>query len=148
MRSRDIFKQLVPGIIASLVLALVINILVGVDTVNPGVNMLVIVLSCTIPVTFSGLIVLTGAAKSLDRTLSISEAFKRNLVFIALGTVIGSFYMVGMVNSGVDLTQVNELTHTITNSLLGIVVSTLLGYFSIKEYAEDVKYTRKNKKKK
>ena len=95
--------------------------------------MLVIVLSCTIPVTLSGVIILTGVAKSLDRTLSISEAFKRNLVFIALGTVIGSFYMVGMVNSGVDLTQVNEMTNIITNSLLGVVVSTLLEYFSIKD---------------
>ena len=148
MKSKDIFKQLVPGGIISFLLAFVINILIGVDTVNPGVNMLVIVLSCTIPVTLSGVIILTGVAKSLDRTLSISEAFKRNLVFIALGTVIGSFYMVGMVNSGVDLTQVNEMTNIITNSLLGVVVSTLLEYFSIKEYAEDVKYTRKNKKKK
>ena len=56
--------------------------------------------------------------------------------------------MAGMVNSGVDLTQVNEMTNAITNALLGVVVSTLLGYFTIKEYTEDVKYTRRNKKKK
>lgn len=148
MRSKDIFKQLVPGVFVSFILVFVINFLVGVDTVNPGVNMLVIVLSCALPVALNGIIILTGTAKSLDRTLSISEAFKRNLVFVALATVIGAFYMVGMVNTGVDLTQVNEITNTITNSLLGVVVTTLLGYFTIKEYAEDVKYTRKNKKKK
>ena len=147
MRSKDIFKQLVPGVFGSFILVFVMNYLVGVDTVNPGVNMLVIVLSCVIPVTLNGLFILIGTAKSLDRKLSISEAFKRNLVFMCLGTVIGAFYMVGTVNSGVDLTQVNEMTNTITNALLGVVVSTLLGYFTIKEYASDVKYTRKNKKK-
>ena len=147
MKSRDIFKQLVPGIIASVFLAFIINCIIGVDTVNPGVNMLVIVLSCTLPVTLSGTIVLSGTAKSLGRTLTIGEALKRNIVFIAIGTVIGAFYMVGMVNCGVDLTQVNEITNTISNSLLGVVVATMLGYFAIKEYATDVKYTRKTKKK-
>lgn len=148
MRSKDIFKQLFPGMIVGFILGFVINFVAGVDTVNPVPNMIGIVLSCTVPVTLNGIIILMGTAKHLDRKLSIGEAFKRNLGYIFLGTVIGLFYMVGMLNSGVELTQVNEMTNTITNALLGVVVSTLLGYFTIKEYAEDVKYTRRDKKKK
>ena len=94
------------------------------------------------------LIDLNIAALHMLTKLFLKDMKRRNLGYIFLGTVIGLFYMVGMLNSGVELTQVNEMTNTITNALLGVVVSTLLGYFTIKEYAEDVKYTRRDKKKK
>lgn len=148
MRSKDIYKQLVPGIFVGFLLGFVINFLAGVNTVNPVPNMIGIVLSCTVPVALNGVIILMGTAKFLDRKLSVGEAFKRNSVYILLGTFIGFFYMVGMLNCGVDLTQVNEMTNTINNALLGVAVSTVLGYFTIKDYAEDVKYTRRDKKKK
>lgn len=148
MRSKDIFKQLIPGIFVGFILGFVINFIVGVDAVNPVPNMIGIVLSCTIPVTLNGVIILMGTAKFLNRKLSIGEAFKRNSVYILLGTFIGFFYMVSMLNCGVDLTLVDEITNTINNALLGVVVSTLIGYFTIKDYAEDVKYTRREKKNK
>ena len=148
MKGKDIFKQLVPGIFVGFILGFVINFIAGVDTVNPVPNMIGIVLSCTIPVALNGVIILMGTAKVLKRKLSIKEAFERNSVYIVLGTFIGFFYVVSMLNCGVDLTQVNPITNTVNNALLGMVVSTLIGYFTIKEYAADVKYTRREKKNK
>ena len=147
MRSKDIFKQLFPGIIVGFILGFIINYAAGVNPENNIPNIIGGVLACAVPVLLNGIIILKGTAKHLDRTLSIGEAFKRNLKYIFLGSLIGLFFMLGMIKSGVELTQIPRMTNTITNAILGVVVSTLLGYFTIKEYASDVKYTRKNKKK-
>ena len=146
MRNKDVFKQLFPGIIGGFILGFVINYAAGVNPDDVIPNIIGGVLACAVPTLLNGIIILMGTAKHLDRKLSVGEAFKRNLKYIFVGAVIGLFFMLGMMKSGVELTQIPRMTNTITNAILGVVVSTLLGYFTIKEYASDVKYTRKNKK--
>lgn len=147
MKSKDMFKQLFPGVIVGFILGFVINHAAGVNPDNNIPNIIGGVLACAVPTLLNGIIVLKGTAKHLDRTLSIGDAFKRNIKYIFVGSLIGFFFMVGMIKSGVELTQIPRMTNTITNAILGVVVSTLLGYLTIREYASDVKYTRKNNKK-
>lgn len=146
MRSKDIFKQLFPGIIVGFILGFVINYAAGVNPDDVIPNIIGGVLACAVPTLLNGVIILKGSAKHLDRTLSIGGAFKRNIKYIFIAGIIGLIFMLVMMKSGVELTQIPRMTNTITNALLGVVVSTLLGYFTIKEYASDVKYTRRNKK--
>ena len=148
MKFKDKFKILFPGVIAGVILGVIVNSLAGVNTENIIPNIIGIVLSCAVPVLLNGIIVLCTTAKALDRELTVGEAFKRNISYVFVGSVIGLFYACGMINAGVILTEISELNNTINNTILGIVVSTMFGYFALVDYAKDVKYTKRTKSEK
>ena len=97
MKSKDIIKQLAPGLIVGFILGFALITVVGVDTENEVPNIIGGVMSCAIPTLLNGLIVLKGTAKVLDRKLSIGKAFLINipsierLQIVAIPILLGSF---------------------------------------------------------
>lgn len=148
MEKNQIVKLLIPGVFVGMVLGTVVGVLTGVDTTAVAPNVIGSILGAAIPTLLNGQVVLMMGSKELERKLSFGKALLRNLPFIGIGALLGLIYSVGILMGicKVDLCSLSVTVNTISNTILGIVVSTVLAYFAITSYAKDVKYTRKDKK--
>lgn len=147
MKSKDIARQLVPGLIAGFILGFILITIVGVDEGNEIPNIIGAVMSCAVPCLLNGVIVLKGTAKTLERKLSIGKALVMNIPYIILAAIIGFLYSYIYMKTilGFNLCALSPMQNTIIFASLGAVVSTILAYVALKDYEKRVKYTRREK---
>lgn len=147
MKGKDIFKQLLPGVIAGIVLGMGLTRLVGVNTENAVPNYIGGAMCCLIPTFLNCLIVLKETAKQLDRKISMKDTFLRTLPWMLLAGVIGFLIVTLGIEKvmGVDTRTIPLITTMIYQTCLGIVSSTLFAYIALKKYVSDVKYTKRKK---
>ena len=147
MKSKDIIKQLLPGVVVGFILGFVLTTVVGVDPENEIPNIIGGVMSCAIPTLLNGVIVLKGTAKVLDRKLSIGKAFLRNLPYVLVAAILGFLFAFGVLINGlnIDLRTLETMENTLIFATLGVIVSTLLAFIALKSYEKSVKYTRREK---
>lgn len=147
MKSKDIIKQLAPGLIVGFILGFALITVVGVDTENEVPNIIGGVMSCTIPTLLNGLIVLKGTAKVLDRKLSIGKAFLINIPYIIIAGILGFLFAYGVLMTAldIDLRTLTQMENTLIFATLGAIISTFLAYFALRHYEKSVKYTRRDK---
>lgn len=147
MKSKDIIKQLLPGVVVGFILGVVLTTVVGVDTENEIPNIIGGIMSCAVPTLLNGIIVLKGTAKVLDRKLSVGKALLRNLPYVLIAAVLGFLFAFGVLMNGlnVDLRTLETMENTLIFATLGVIVSTFLAYIALKSYEKSVKYTRRNK---
>lgn len=147
MKSKDIIKQLAPGLIVGFILGFALITVVGVDTENEVPNIIGGVMSCAIPTLLNGLIVLKGTAKVLDRKLSIGKAFLINIPYIIIAGILGFLFAYGVLMTAldIDLRTLTQMENTLIFATLGAIISTFLAYFALKHYEKSVKYTRRDK---
>ncbi len=147
MKGKDIFKQLLPGIIVGLILGFALTMLVGVNESDPIPNYIGGAMCCFVPTLLNCIIVLMGTAKELKRKLAIKDAIKRTIP-LAIGALILGFIIVAIVVEkvlGINTCELSKLVTAIYQSILGVIVSTIAAYIALKKYVSDVKYTRRNK---
>ena len=133
MKQKDIVKQLVPGVIVGIILGSVIGYLVGVDAKDVMKNNIGGLMSCLIPCLLNCVIVVKGTSKVLNRKATIGEAIKVALPFIIVGAILGLLFhivVLGMIFH-MDTCTFTRLHMTILNMILGVVVSTVMGYFAL-----------------
>lgn len=147
MKSKDIIKQLAPGLIVGFILGFALITVVGVDTENEVPNIIGGVMSCAIPTLLNGLIVLKGTAKVLDRKLSIGKAFLINIPYIIIAGILGFLFAYGVLMTvlDIDLRTLTQMENTLIFATLGAIISTFLAYFALRHYEKSVKYTRRDK---
>lgn len=147
MKSKDVARQLMPGLIFGFILGFVLITIVGVDEENEMPNIIGSVMSCAVPCLLNGVIILKGTAKTLERKLSIGKAFVRNIPYIILSGLIGFLYSYVYMKTvlGFDLCALSSMQNTIIFATLGAVVSTILAYVALRDYEKSVKYTRREK---
>ena len=147
MKSKDIIKQLLPGVVVGFILGVVLTTVVGVDTENEIPNIIGGIMSCAVPTLLNGIIVLKGTAKVLDRKLSVGKALLRNLPYVLIAAVLGFLFAFGVLMNGlnIDLRTLETMENTLIFATLGVIVSTFLAYIDLKSYEKSVKYTRRNK---
>ncbi len=147
MKSKDIIKQLAPGLIVGFILGFALITVVGVDTENEVPNIIGGVMSCAIPTLLNGLIVLKGTAKVLDRKLSIGKAFLINIPYIIIAGILGFLFAYGVLMTAldIDLRTLTQMENTLIFATLGAIISTFLAYFALRHYEKSVKYTRRDK---
>ncbi len=147
MKSKDIIKQLLPGVVVGFILGVVLTTVVGVDTENEIPNIIGGIMSCAVPTLLNGTIVLKGTAKALDRKLSVGKALLRNLPYVLIAAVLGFLFAFGVLMNGlnIDLRTLETMENTLIFATLGVIVSTFLAYIALKSYEKSVKYTRRNK---
>ena len=147
MKSKDIIKQLAPGLIVGVILGFALITVVGVDTENEVPNIIGGVMSCAIPTLLNGLIVLKGTAKVLDRKLSIGKAFLINIPYIIIAGILGFLFAYGVLMTAldIDLRTLQPMENTLIFATLGAIISTFLAYFALRHYEKSVKYTRRDK---
>ncbi len=147
MKSKDIIKQLLPGVVVGFILGVVLTTVVGVDTENEIPNIIGGIMSCAVPTLLNGIIVLKGTAKVLDRKLSVGKALLRNLPYVLIAAVLGFLFAFGVLMNGlnIDLRTLETMENTLIFATLGVIVSTFLAYIALKSYEKSVKYTRRNK---
>ena len=147
MKSKDIIKQLAPGLIVGFILGFALITVVGVDTENEVPNIIGGVMSCAIPTLLNGLIVLKGTAKVLDRKLSIGKAFLINIPYIIIAGILGFLFAYGVLMTAldIDLRTLTQMENTLIFATLGAIISTFLAYFALRHYEKSVKYTRREK---
>ena len=147
MKSKDIIKQLAPGLIVGFILGFALITVVGVDTENEVPNIIGGVMSCAIPTLLNGLIVLKGTAKVLDRKLSIGKAFLINIPYIIIAGILGFLFTYGVLMTAldIDLRTLQPMENTLIFATLGAIISTFLAYFALRHYEKSVKYTRRDK---
>lgn len=147
MKSKDIIKQLAPGLIVGFILGFALITVVGVDTENEVPNIIGGVMSCAIPTLLNGLIVLKGTAKVLDRKLSIGKAFLINIPYIIIAGILGFLFAYGVLMTAldIDLRTLQPMENTLIFATLGAIISTFLAYFALRHYEKSVKYTRRDK---
>ena len=147
MKSKDIIKQLAPGLIVGFILGFALITVVGVDTENEVPNIIGGVMSCAIPTLLNGLIVLKGTAKVLDRKLSIGKAFLINIQYIIIAGILGFLFAYGVLMTAldIDLRTLQPMENTLIFATLGAIISTFLAYFALRHYEKSVKYTRRDK---
>ena len=147
MKSKDIIKQLAPGLIVGFILGFALITVVGVDTENEVPNIIGGVMSCAVPTLLNGLIVLKGTAKELDRKLSIGKAFLINIPYIIIAGILGFLFAYGVLMTAldIDLRTLTQMENTLIFATLGAIISTFLAYFALRHYEKSVKYTRRNK---
>lgn len=147
MKSKDIIKQLAPGLIFGFILGFALITVVGVDTENEVPNIIGGVMSCAIPTLLNGLIVLKGTAKVLDRKLSIGKAFLINIPYIIIAGILGFLFAYGVLMTAldIDLRTLTQMENTLIFATLGAIISTFLAYFALRHYEKSVKYTRRDK---
>lgn len=147
MKSKDIIKQLLPGVVVGFILGVVLTTVVGVDTENEIPNIIGGIMSCAVPTLLNGTIVLKGTAKALDRKLSVGKALLRNLPYVLIAAVLGFLFAFGVLMNGlnIDLRTLETMENTLIFATLGVIISTFLAYIALKSYEKSVKYTRRNK---
>lgn len=147
MKSKDIIKQLAPGLIVGFILGFALITVVGVDTENEVPNIIGGVMSCAVPTLLNGLIVLKGTAKVLDRKLSIGKAFLINIPYIIIAGILGFLFAYGVLMTAldIDLRTLQPMENTLIFATLGAIISTFLAYFALRHYEKSVKYTRRDK---
>ena len=146
MKKEQVIKQLIPGVIVGIVLGSVIGYLVGVDTEDVMKNHIGGLMGCLIPCLLNCVIIVKGTAKELDRKISLGSAFVCALPQIIIGAVFGflfHFVFLSMVLK-LDTCTFSRIQMTILNMVLGVVVSTIMGYVVLRKYEKRVKYTRRN----
>lgn len=148
MKSKDITKQLVPGIVVGLFLGFGLPMLVGVNPENPIPNYIGGAMCCFVPTLLNTIIVLKGTSKVLKRDLPMGETIKRTIPYALIGLVIGFLTVKLLVETilGYNTCEITKLNTALYQSVLGVIVSTILAYFALKKYEKDVKYTKRNKK--
>lgn len=147
MKGKDIFKQLLPGVIAGIFLGMGLTYLVGVNTENAIPNYIGGAMCCLIPTFLNCLIVLKGTAKQLDRKISMKDTFLRTLPWMLLAGVIGLLIVAVGIEKVLhfDTRTIPLLTTMIYQTCMGIISSTLFAYIALKKYVADVKYTKRKK---
>ena len=145
MKSKDIVKQLLPGVIVGFFLGIILVSLVGVNKENSIPNYIGGAMCCLVPTFLNCLIVLFGTAKTLKRKISFKDVLLRILPYIFLAGIIGLIVVMVVVEKiiGVDLRTISLMTTAIYESILGVIVSTLFAYLALKKYVKDVKYTKR-----
>lgn len=148
MKSKDITKQLVPGIVVGLFLGFGLTMLVGVNVENPIPNYIGGAMCCFVPTLLNTIIVLKGTSKVLKRELPIGQALKRAIPYALIGLIIGFLTVKLLVETilGYNTCEITKLNTALYQSVLGVIVSTILAYFALKKYEKDVKYTKRTKK--
>lgn len=144
MKKEEVIKQLVPGVIVGMILGTVVGTITGVNTTDEIPNIIGIVLGCVIPTLLNGTIILFGTSRVLERKLSFGKAVVKNIPYVLCSAVIGIVYAM-ILRTQVDLCTIPKLTNTIINAVLGVIVSTILGYIALKNFEKSVKYTRRDK---
>lgn len=146
MKRKDIFKQLLPGVIVGLILGFLITMLVGVNKESPIPNYIGGAMCCLIPTLLNCIIVLKGTAKKLKRKLSFGKALVRTIPYALIAAIIG-FVVVSIVVTrlmGINTCELSTLITAIYQAFLGVIVSTISAYIALKKYEKDVKYTKRN----
>lgn len=145
MKTKDIIKQLLPGLIVGFFLGCILIYTVGVDKENLIPNIFGAIMSCAVPTLLNGIIVLKGTSKVLDRKLSIGKAFMFNLPYIIIGGIIGFLFVrvYIMMILGLDPCTFSRVANTLLYAIFGAIISTILAYFTLKRYEKKVKYTRR-----
>ena len=148
MKSKDIFKQLLPGVIVGLILGFGLTMLVGVNKTDPIPNYIGGGVCCLVPTLLNCVIVLKGTAKHLKRELSVGDAVKRTIPYALLALVFGLFVVVVVVEKilGVDSRTISVVNTAIYEAILGVVVSTVSAFVALKSYEKQVKYTKRTSK--
>jgi len=148
MKSKDIFKQLLPGVIVGLILGFTLTMLVGVNEEDAIPNYIGGAMCCFIPVLLNCIIVLKGTAKHLKRQLSFGATLKYTIPYALIALVIGFAVVSLLVEKvlGIDTRQISVIITAIYQAILGVVISTLFAYIALKKYESKEKYTKRNKK--
>lgn len=147
MKNKDVIKQLVPGLVIGFFLGFGLIFLVGVDEENLVPNIFGGIMSCAVPTLLNGIIVLKGTAKVLDRKISLGQTFLRNLPYVLIAGVLGFLFAYGYLTVllDIDIRTFTRIGNAALFAIFGALISTLLAYFTIKNYEKAVKYTRRNK---
>lgn len=148
MKSKDITKQLIPGIVVGLFLGFGLTMIVGVNSENPIPNYIGGAMCCFVPTLLNTVIVLKGTSKVLKRDLSIGQALKRAIPYALIGLIIGFLTVKLLVETllGFNTCEITKLNTALYQAVLGVIVSTFFAYIALKKYEKDVKYTKRNKK--
>lgn len=150
MKKEEVIKQLIPGVIVGIVLGSVIGYLVGVDTEDIMKNHIGGLMGCLIPCLLNCTIVVKGTAKVLKQKLSVPKAFLTALPLIIIGAVFGFIFHAGLLAGifKVNTCEFSRIGMTVLNMVLGVVVSTVMGYFALRKYENEVKEAKKSNKNK
>ena len=145
MKSKDIAKQLLPGIIVGFLLGFLLTMIVGVNTKNPIPNYIGGAMCCFVPTLLNCIIVLKGTSKHLDRKLSISKAFLQTLPYAFIALLIGFGVVAIYIEQvlGLNTCEMSKLITALYQAVLGVVVSTISAFIALKQYEKKVKYTRR-----
>ncbi len=145
MKSKDVFKQLLPGVVVGFILGIILVSLVGVDKENSIPNYIGGAMCCLVPTFLNCLIVLFGTAKTIKRKISFKDVLIRILPFVLLAGIIGLIIVAVVIERviGIDPRSISLMTTAIYEAILGVVVSTIFAYIALKKYVMDVKYTKR-----
>ena len=145
MKSKDVIKQLVPGVIVGIILGSVIGYLVGVDKEVIMKNHIGGLMACLIPCVLNCTIVVLGTAKVLKRKISVGGAFVSSLPEIIVGAIIGFLFHFVLLDMALHINtcEFSRIGMTLLNMVLGVVVSTIMGYSALRRYEKRVKYTKR-----
>ena len=123
MKSKDVFKQLLPGVIVGLILGFILTIIVGVDTNNEIPNFIGGAMCCFIPTLLNCVIVLKGTAKHLKRELSMGKALIKTIPYAIVALFIG------FITVSVLITQVLNVNTCDLNVIVTLEAPAGRGYF-------------------
>ena len=145
MKKKDMFKQLVPGIVVGFILGFVLTTLVGVNKENAIPNYIGGVMCCLVPTLLNCLVVLKLSAKQINRKITFANAIKRALPYCLIAIVGGLLIVIVVVEKvlSIDTRTLSVLVTSIYQATLGVVVSSISAYFALKGYLKDVKYTKR-----
>ena len=145
MKKKDMFKQLVPGIVVGFILGFILVTLVGVNKESSLPNYLGGAMCCLLPTFLNCLVVLKLSAKQIKRKISFGDAIKRALPYCLVAVVIGLVIVIVIIEKvlSIDTRTLSVLTTSIYQATLGVVVSSISAYMALKKYLKDVKYTKR-----
>ena len=147
MKKDQVVKLLIPGVIMGFVLGSIIGYLAGVDANDVMKNNIGGMAACLIPCLLNCTIVVKQAAGVLNRKISVLKAFTHSIPEIIAGAVIGLLFHAVILAKvlNINTCTFSRIGMTALNMILGIVVSTIMGYIAIRTYESKVKYTKRNK---
>ncbi|MBE6140651.1 MAG: hypothetical protein E7172_03855 [Firmicutes bacterium] len=140
MESKDIIKQLIPGVIVGLILGFGLTYLVGVNETDAIPNYIGGAMCCFIPTLLNCTIVLKGTAKHLNLDLPIKKAFLKSLPYAAIAILIGLFVVIILVEKVfmMDTREISVIATATYEALLGVVVSTIAAFIALKKLEKRV----------